>query len=87
MDAKFYLVESLTGWRRDQPLIPGREEEDLVIGLSPHLAYSAASGYVLSTQPAVMRTLSSAGACGQYRLIEALRADPEDPGHLAPRLT
>ncbi|GAA5533918.1 hypothetical protein Dalu01_02326 [Deinococcus aluminii] len=86
LDANFYILESVTGWQRDEPLIPGREEEDLVIGLSPHLAYSAASGYVLSTQPAVMRTLGSAAARGQYRLFEALRADTEDPSHLNERL-
>lgn len=86
LDASFYILESVTGWRKEEPVIPGREEEDLVIGLSPHLAYSAATGYVLTTQPAVMRTLDSASARGQYRLFEALRADPDDPTHLREKL-
>jgi len=86
LDARFYIVESLTGWQREVPVIAGRQEEDLVIGLSPHLAYSATSGYLLSTQPSVMRSLSSAGARGQYRLFEALRADPDDPTLLKSKL-
>lgn len=82
LNAKFYLVESLTGWRRDVPLIPGREEEDLVIGLSPHLAQSAATGYLLSTQVDILRSLGSASARGQYRLFESLRTHPDDPQDL-----
>ena len=76
------LIDAVTERTEDHPFDPNKNKIVYEIRLNPDIVESIDGALTLVTNPELLSALSSPGARGLYRLLEAWRRDPHDFNHV-----